>query len=231
MTNYLNTYYSEDKRPLSNYPELLAAHLVKKLNLDSTSTLLDVGCGRGDLLKSFKKIGMNVQGTDLDPESLNLCSPLPVFLNDIEKEPLPFDDNSIEIIFSKSVIEHLHKPEFLVTEAYRVLKPGGRIIIMCPSWVHMGWGPFYQDHTHVTPFTKPSLRDIIRLAGFSHVQVFHFTQLPAVWRAPFLKVFCEIVRKLPIPYSPQNDIKYPNSINKFIRFSNEIMLLSSGVKI
>ena len=64
----------------------------------------------------------------------------------------------------------------------------------------------------------------------SNAEVFHFTQLPLVWKFPVFKIFCELVRKLPIPYSPQNDVSFPLKLNKFIRFSNEIMLLGTGVK-
>ncbi len=230
MSNYLKTYYNLDKRPLSNYPELLSEHLIDKFNIKPNSKLLDIGCGRGDLIKSFANLGLQVQGTDLDPESQELCAPFSVLINNIEIDPLPIKNNSVDIVFSKSLIEHLQNPERLLGEAFRVLKPGGRAIIMCPSWVHMGWGPFYQDHTHVTPFTKPSLRDILKLSGFSNAEVFHFTQLPLVWKFPVFKIFCELVRKLPIPYSPQNDVSFPLKLNKFIRFSNEIMLLGTGVK-
>jgi len=105
------------------------------------------------------------------------------------------------------------------------------IITMCPSWVHMGWGPFYQDHTHVSPFTLQSLRDIHLKNGFEIVDIRHFRQLPLLWRHPWLKLFTEIVRKLPIPYSPQHQISIPDGMNKVVRFSNEVMLLCVARKV
>ena len=58
MSNYLKTYYNLDKRPLSNYPELLSEHLIDKFNIKPNSKLLDIGCGRGDLIKKFCKFGV-----------------------------------------------------------------------------------------------------------------------------------------------------------------------------
>jgi SAM-dependent methyltransferase len=229
MKNYLKTYYSEEKRPYTDYPFLLASYL--KLNyFNSSKTILDIACGRGELLRAFNNLGMKVKGIDIDPDAKNLCAPHDVMIHDILKQKLPIKDKSIDCVFNKSIIEHLDNPEKLLIEAKRVLKKDGLIVTMCPSWVHMGWGPFYQDHTHVTPFTLPSLRDIHKLCGFEIIEIKHFRQLPLLWKFPWLVILTEIIRKLPIPYSPQNQIKYPNNLNKIVRFSNEIMLLCVAKK-
>ena len=44
------------------------------------------------------------------------------------------DDNSIDIVYSKSFIEHLHYPERYLEEAYRVLKPNGIFLTLTPDW-------------------------------------------------------------------------------------------------
>jgi SAM-dependent methyltransferase len=170
-------------------------------------------------------MGLKVTGVDLSPSSKQACEPHEVFVSNIEKNPLPFSDNSFDLIFSKSVIEHLRSPIELMEEAYRVLKPGGAAIIMTPSWVHNYSGSFYLDHTHVSPFTRPSLRDIALMTKFENVFVQHFYQLPFLWRFPALLPCVKLFGKLPLPYKPMNDVCLHPSVNTLIRFSREVMLL------
>lgn len=59
--------------------------------------------------------------------------------------PWPFEDESIEEIRASHIVEHLPDPLFTMAEAFRVLKPGGRIDIDVPSTNGMG---AFQDPTH-----------------------------------------------------------------------------------
>lgn len=103
-------------------------------------------------------------------------------------------------------------------------------MIMTPSWEHTYWGPFYIDHTHVTPFTAPSLADALTIAGFEPVETSHFYQLPFLWRFPFLKPIAWTIAALPLPYRPYRPARWPDGMNKLIRFSKEVMLLAVGRK-
>ena len=230
MSNYLKTFYSKEKRPYTDYPLKLASHLKDNFLEPEYKNLLDIGCGRGDQLKAFAEIGYQVSGCDYDEASKEFCLPHEVQILDIENDRINKPDNSTDVVFSKSVIEHLNDPEKLLEETLRVLRPKGRAVIMCPSWIHMGWGPFYQDHTHVTPFTLPSLRDIMIKTGFTNVKVYHFRQLPFIWKYPYSENIFRLIAKLPIPYSPMNEVSYNAELNKIIRFSKEVMLLAVGDK-
>ena len=56
-------------------------------------------------------------------------------LVNLETDPIPHKDNFFDVVFSKSVLEHFYKPELLVKEMHRVLKPGGTIITLCPDCI------------------------------------------------------------------------------------------------
>ena len=131
-------------------------------------------------------------GIDLSEEAIDLCKPIEVRQVNIEKEE---DENNYEkkfdIIFSKSLIEHLNQPIKFFEYCKKMLKKDGTLIVLTPSWVHHSFGPFYLDFTHITPFTLHSLRDIGKLSGFEGL----------------------------------TNIKWPNQINKYLRHSNEVMLL------
>jgi SAM-dependent methyltransferase len=227
--NYLRKLYSLDRRPQTSYPSKLCDFLVKRF-YKTKGKLLDIGCGRGDMLKSFHSKGFDVVGHDISPLSEELCSPLKILNSDLLNEQIPLNENSMDFIFSKSVIEHLSDPENFISESYRILKPGGKIIIMTPSWVHNHWGPYFLDYTHVTPFTAPSLSDFLELNNFSNIHVEHFYQLPVIWKLKFMKIICSFIRMTPLPYSPMHKVSWPNFINKFIKYSNEVMLLAYAEK-
>ena len=233
--NYLKTFYNFDKRPQSDYPKLLVNHLSARFFQDYfdghqyRGKVLDVACGRGDQLRAFSEIGFVSCGVDRDETAKNFSPDNEVKVGEADK--LPYGSECFDIVFNKSIIEHLHEPEKMLEEIHRVLKPGGVVVTMCPSWTHTRWGPFYLDHTHVTPFTLPSLRDIHTLCGFKKHFAQHFRQLPLLWENKMLLPFFELIRLLPIPYNPMSEYEMPNKhLNKVVRFSNEVMLLYVGEK-
>ena len=226
---YIEKVYSDVRRPKTDYPFKLANHL-KENYFEGTGSLVDVGCGRGDMVHAFAETGFSVTGVDLSPASEDFCKPHPVKICDLANDVLPFDDNSFNYIFSKSVIEHIRDPMLMIKETYRVMEAGGTSLLMTPSWMHTSWGPFYLDHTHVTPWTIPSLRDAMEMAGYKDIKVYHFYQLPFLWKYPWMKPIPKLIQNLPIRYKPMYDVQIPVKLNTFLRFSNEVMLLAVGKK-
>ena len=124
---YLSKIYSLQRRPITNYPNELANYIklnfidkeFKKKNL----AMLDLGCGRGDMLRAFKKIGFSVSGVDLSSESINYNKPINVIKYNVENNKVPKTlVNKFDIIFSKSLIEHLKEPMKFLINAKKMLK-------------------------------------------------------------------------------------------------------------
>lgn len=78
------------------------------------------------------------------------ASTCPDYIRDLSKG-LPFDDNSIDEIYSEHLLEHVQDIKFLMEESYRVLKEGGRFIYVVPSI--RGNGAF-RHHEHCHFFTE-----------------------------------------------------------------------------
>lgn len=228
-SEYLDVTYLPERVPYGRYPYLLAEWLLKNI-YKKAGRLLDLGCGRGEYLEVFTQLGFNVAGVDISPRAPKLGNGHCVEVADLENDPLPFTANSFDFVFSKSVIEHARHPMCLLSKALESLRPGGTAVIMTPSWVHTYWGPFYIDHTHVTPFTAPSLSDALIMAGFDSVKVLYFYQLPFLWHYPFFKPIIWILAVLPLPYRPHKYAPWPDGLNKLIRFSKEVMLMGVGKK-
>jgi len=227
---YLRVTYSEERAPYGPYPSQLGSHIYSNF-YKRTGKILDIGCGRGEYLKTFSDLGLTPHGVDISPTALEYGHGFDVKVLNLEKEDLSYEEE-FDFVFSKSVVEHMRNPIALVESAHKNLKEGGVAVIMTPSWIHNYKAAFYIDHTHVTPFTKPSLRDMMEMAGFKEVKVYYFYQIPYLWKFPYLKFFSKLVSFLPIPYAPLNQVpwKTSNKINKFVRFSKEVMLLAVAKK-
>lgn len=217
MKDYLTVEYSEKDRPLTNYPGKLAAYLFREFDMKPGMKLLEAGCGRGEFLRHFKNLGLNVYGLDLSPEAPNYQPDIPVALSNIEKDGIPFPDATFDVIYSKSLLEHFSSPEHYIREAKRVLKPGGLLLTLVPDW-ESNYKIYFDDFTHRTPFSVVSLDSLYRSFELDDIKVSKFRQLPITWKFPFLNYACAILA----PFVPVRT-KIP-----FFRWSRELMLVGAG---
>lgn len=219
--DYVAVIYNEGDKPFTQYPDKLARYLSSRYRLPKGGKILDLGCGRGEFLRGFIRCGLNGYGVDQSAIAKSICPEAEILQSDLENEPLPYNDNYFDAVFSKSVLEHFYYPEKLVMEIYRIVKPGGLAITMVPDWESV-YKTFYEDYTHRTPFTINSLKDIFSINGFDDVKVEKFRQLPFLWAMPWLRPFTAFVSLI----APR--VLRPYS--KLVKFSQEIMLLSTAVK-
>ena len=217
MTDYLDVSYSLKKKPITDYPDKLAKYICDNYYNKKEGFLLDVGCGRGDQLLAFERLGFKCVGIDNSLRSKDFLKEKFVKV-DIFQEKFPFEDESFDFIFCKSVIEHIPlqaHPHFF-SECHRVLKKGGTAIFMTLDW-EINYKFFFTEYTHIYPFTMKSLEQCLEFYNFSNVRGGKFVQLPIVWKFPSLKFLTWLIRLCRLP-----------KINKFFRFSEEVMLLISG---
>ena len=222
MPNYLSVVYDKNKRPYTNYPSQLCGYLFERFGMKKGDTLLDIGCGRGDFAKGFKDLGLVVSGIDREMGDTEMLQGVDVRKSeDLGNDPFPFGDEIFDFVFSKSVIEQIQNPDTIMKETRRVLKPGGRIISMVPDWQSQMY-IFYDDPTHVHPYTAAGLKDLFAISGFQEVKSELFYQLPVLWKYPWLKIVSRTLQLL----GPVKRIYK----NKFMRWSRELMILATGVK-
>jgi ubiquinone/menaquinone biosynthesis C-methylase UbiE len=98
--------------------------------------LLEIGCGLGTDSLQFARNGAIVTGIDLTEEGPRLAKQrfdmegLRGEFLAADAENLPFADNTFDVVFSFGVLHHTPDTQKAVNEVYRVLKPGGEIVIM-----------------------------------------------------------------------------------------------------
>lgn len=225
-------YKIEDK-PLTEFPFLLSQHLVQRFGLRGKT--LDVMCGRGEFAAALDKLGLDVWCVDMSPAAAGVYGKRDekFVLCDVDEEDLPFEDESFDVVFCKSAIEHVNA-DHLVSEFRRVLKPGGVVLILTGNWFY-SYRVWYADHTHGNgvPWMVHSLNLILESYGFEQRIVENIFYLPFTWGRGKLgklaRLFCHIVR-IVIPYPHWMQSSWTGNIWKTIRFSHEVQIVGYGVK-
>jgi methionine biosynthesis protein MetW len=112
----------------------------KKLNLHG-SNILDVGCGDGTFTALLKEVSEanEIIGLEISAEAVSMAKQkgINAIQLDIDSKAFPVSDASIDMVYCGEIIEHLFNTDHLLTEVYRVLKPGGVAIISTPNLA--GW--------------------------------------------------------------------------------------------
>jgi 2-polyprenyl-3-methyl-5-hydroxy-6-metoxy-1,4-benzoquinol methylase len=140
--------------------------------------VLDLGCRDGALTQSYAS-GNEIVGVDADREALAEAEKLGIQTRwaDLD-EPLQFEDESFDVVVAGELLEHLRDPLRLVSEARRVLRPGGVFVASVPNAYRMknrlrfllGRKP-EDDPTHLQMFSPHQVCAL--LAGFEDQHV-HF---------------------------------------------------------
>lgn len=232
MPSYLDTHYFREEYSETAYPQRLCDFIVSHYiqphvgNVEQ-KTILDIGSGKGNHLVGFQRRGLKALGLDKRKECIDALKHFDIRECDLERDPFPFETGSLDIVFSKSVIEHVENADNFLAETKRVLKPGGLAILMTPDWktqAHMFW----DDYTHVKPWTRKGLQNALKIHGFERVECILFRQLPLLWRYPALEWLADVIALAPESWKWKD--RDERSFREWIRFSKEKMLLARAVK-
>lgn len=147
------------------------------------SDVLDVGCGRGELLELLRDAGVAARGIDLNHEMVERCraSGLEVTEADALTYLQQLPDESLGGLIASQVVEHL-TPDYLLrllSMAFDKLRPGSTLILETinpASWAAF-FDSYIRDLTHVRPVHPDTLRYLVTASGFADAAV--------EWRSPY----------------------------------------------
>ena len=132
--------------------------------------LLELGAGYGEFSRFIR--ARRKWALDLNPDLVSYWPPEVEPLIQSALEPLPLESGSLGTVFASNFFEHfrLEQCQAVLQEVRRVLKPGGRLIVVQPNF-RLQPGRYFDDFTHLTPFTDGGFADFLRSLGWNLLRV------------------------------------------------------------
>ncbi|MGC8654647.1 MAG: class I SAM-dependent methyltransferase [Candidatus Kryptoniota bacterium] len=149
---------------------------------DNGKRLLDVGCGDGSFIMRVKDRFDEVFGIDVSPTAVELCRKggIKAIQVNLNNQTIPYPDGFFDTVVSLEVIEHIFDPLSFLKEIYRVMTPGGILIISTPNirklqrifsiimghFPRTSYDPVGFDGGHLHYFTSKDLSNLLLESGF-----------------------------------------------------------------
>jgi SAM-dependent methyltransferase len=181
--------------------------------------VLEFGCGVGYMTKHIAKLPglQRLISTDISKDALqivqaNTADLSSVTLCQVNAQAVPFSNDIADIVVAIDVIEHLAWPESFFEEAFRVLRPGGIMMVATPNPSSLGrsvkadglsapardrendkWLWFgFRDPTHINIRSISRWRELSRSVGFETVR----DGTDFLWDAPYFKGIPVLLQEL-----------------------------------
>jgi SAM-dependent methyltransferase len=150
-----------------------------------SGTVYDLGCGTRPYEKDILAYASKYVGVDWSNTLHELSADIVADLN----KPLPIEGGVAHHVVSFQVLEHLREPQTMLNEAFRILQPGGNILLSVPFqwWLHEAPYDYFR-------YTRYGLEHLLTKAGFVDVDV---QEVNGFWVMWFLKLnyqTCRLIR-------------------------------------
>lgn len=158
----------------------------------ATGTLLDIGCGRGDLAASWIERGWKVIGVEPSPEAAEVARRRGAEVKLGTLATIPLEPESVDAVVFRHSLEHVLDPRRDLRQVRAALRPGGAAAVIVPnwdSWQRRAFGEYWfplELPRHRTHFTAAGLTAALSGGGFTEIAVHPGTPLiTTTWSLQF----------------------------------------------
>ena len=163
----------------------LALRLLRKYVDVERPDVLDLGCGTGVVLRDLEPWAHPV-GFDMSEKALDYCRVRNIrTLVRGDGEKLPFANASFDAIVGLDIFEHIQDDKSAFSEAFRVLRPGGILVLSVPAFRSL-WGPHDVALHHHRRYRASEVKERLSSVGFRPTRVgysvFFLFPIVVLWR-------------------------------------------------
>lgn len=196
-------------------------------------SVLDLGCGRGEWLELLESFGIKASGVDLDEGMLIPCREQGFDVRNADAldyvSSLPTE--SVDLVTAFHMVEHIPFEILisLVSEVFRVLKPGGLLIMETPNPENISVASehFYLDPSHVKPIPSGLLSFIPEFVGFTRTTIIKLQETYSLTDNRFATLF-DVLTGVSPDYAV---ITQKNGDPKVVEIFNKIFSDSTGLSL
>jgi len=136
-----------------------------------SDSVVDIGAGYCEFINNI--VAREKTAVDLNPDVARFANPGTRIINESCTSISTLDESSVDVVFMSNFLEHLPDKQLVLAtfqETLRILKPGGKVLILQPNIRFVG-GEYWDFFDHHTPLTDRSLVEALELAGFEMEEV------------------------------------------------------------
>jgi len=137
------------------------------LGISRPNRALDLGCGTGALMTELKAKGIDPEGIDMSTEALAFCRQRGLASLVLGRgEAIPIRSGSVPAVVALDVFEHVEDDRAAFTETFRILQPGGALVLSVPAYRWL-WGPHDVALMHFRRYSKKEILEKLSTSGFT----------------------------------------------------------------
>ncbi|MEW4566925.1 class I SAM-dependent methyltransferase [Tautonia sp. JC769] len=167
---YAHRFSDRDRQEKARLWQVLCRSFFDR-HVPGDGAVLDVGAGYCDFINRVR--ARRRIAVDLNPDTATAADPgVEVFTHPLERLDEVIEAGSIDLAFASNVFEHLRGPDALLRvlgALRRVLRPGGRLIIMQPNARVVG-GAFWDFFDHTLPLSEKGMAEALGIAGYEVIE-------------------------------------------------------------
>lgn len=158
--NFFN-YYNKQRE---NIESLDFSYYIHEYSKFKGKKIIDIGCGNGYVCSKYASEGADVYGIDVTKKAIDLSSRrfelygLKGIFKQASADNLPFPDNSFDCVCSMGVLHHIENTDKAIKEIFRILKPGGRVILM---FYNRNSAKYHLRYRFKSLFTKKTMQELV----------------------------------------------------------------------